>query len=131
MTDTTKIVYNACYGGFSLSEAAMRLYAEKKGLPFYVWKDPADLTKQYFTADPSGMTEIDNEFDEKYSLYEHDFKRTDPVLVEVVEELGDKANGSYAKLCMIALPAGTKYRLEEYDGFETVMTFEDYKWETA
>jgi hypothetical protein len=32
---------------------------------------------------------------------------------------------------MIALPAGTKYRIEEYDGFETVMTFEDYKWETA
>jgi hypothetical protein len=130
----TKIVYNACYGGFGLSEAAMRLYAEKKGLPFYVWKDPAyntDLTNQYFTADPSGMTEIDNEFDEKYSLYEHDFKRTDPVLVEVVEELGDKANGSYAKLCIIALPAGTKYRMEEYDGFETVMTFEDYKWETA
>ena len=132
MINMTKIVYNACYGGFSLSEAAMRLYAEKKGLPFYVWKDPVDLTSQYyFTADPSGMTEIDNEFDQKYSLYEHDLKRTDPVLVEVVEELGDKANGSYAKLCIIALPAGTKYRMEEYDGFETVMTFEDYKWETA
>jgi hypothetical protein len=77
------------------------------------------------------MTEIDNEFYEKYSLCGDDFERTDPVLVEVVEELGDKANGSCAKLCMIALPAGTKYRIEEYDGFETVMTFEDYKWETA
>jgi len=130
----TKIVYNACYGGFSLSEAALRLYAQKKGLPFYVWNDPAYntyLTNQYFTADPSGMTEIDNEFYEKYSLCKYDLERTDPVLVEVVEELGDKANGSCAKLRMIALPAGTKYRIEEYDGFETVMTFEDYKWETA
>jgi hypothetical protein len=130
----TKIVYNACYGGFGLSEAALRLYAEKKGLPFFIWKDPkysSDMFQLYFTADPSGMTEIDSEFYEKYSLYGREFERTDPALVEVVEELGDKANGSCAKLRMIALPAGTKYRIEEYDGFETVMTFEDYKWEVA
>jgi hypothetical protein len=77
------------------------------------------------------MKEIDNEFYNKYHLYDNDIERTDLALVEVVEELGDKANDSCAKLRMIALPAGTKYRIEEYDGFETVMTFEDYKWQTA
>lgn len=65
------------------------------------------------------------------SDYDHDIARTDPLLVQVVEELGEEANNAFSKLCMIALPAGTKYRIEEYDGFETVMTFEDYKWETA
>jgi len=130
----TKIVYNACYGGFSLSEAAMRLYAEKKGIPFFIWKDPkysSDMLQLYFTADPSGMAELDNEFHEKYSLYGPDFERTDPVLVEVVEELGDKANGMCAKLRIIALPAGSKYHIHEYDGFETVMTPEDYDWKIA
>ena len=93
----TKIVYNACYGGFGLSEKAFARYKELGG-----------------TSD-----------------YHLDIVRTDPILVQVIAELGEEANSWGAKLCMIALPAGTKYRLEEYDGFETVMTFEDYKWETA
>jgi hypothetical protein len=93
----TKIVYNACYGGFGLSEKAFARYKELGG-----------------TTD-----------------YHVDIARTDPILVHVIEELGEEANNGFSKLCMIALPAGTKYRIEEYDGFETVMTFEDYKWETA
>lgn len=130
----TKIVYNACFGGFGLSEAAMRLYAEKKGLDFYVWRSPeynSDLFKQYFTADPSGMTKIDNEFYAKHSLYDDDLDRTDPVLVEVVEELGDKANGMCAKLRIAELSKGTLYRIEEYDGLETVMTLDEYDWTVA
>lgn len=65
--------------------------------------------------------------------YDYDWKiaRTDPLLVHIVEELGEEVNHWAAKLRIIALPPGTKYRIEEYDGFETVMTFEDYKWQTA
>lgn len=63
--------------------------------------------------------------------YDRDIPRTDPFLVQVVEELGEEANNGFSKLKITAVHAGTKYRIEEYDGFETVMTFEDYKWETA
>jgi hypothetical protein len=131
---STKIVYNACYGGFSLSEAAMRLYAEKKGLSFYVWSDPkypSEMFRLYFTADPSGMKEIDNEFHKKYSLYGPDLERTDPVLVEVVEELGDKANGMCAKLRITEIDAGTLYRIDEYDGLESIETNDDIDWKIA
>lgn len=93
----TKIVYNACYGGFGLSEKAFARYKELGGL----------------------------------TNYDMDIVRTDPILVQVVEELGEEANHWASKLRMIALPEGTKYRIEEYDGFETVMTFEDYKWKIA
>ena len=31
----TKIVYNACHGGFGLSEVAIRPYAEIKGITLY------------------------------------------------------------------------------------------------
>lgn len=63
--------------------------------------------------------------------FDHDIPRNDLILIQVVEELGEEANNGFSNLCMIALPEGTKYRIEEYDGFETVMTFEDYEWEIA
>jgi len=132
MTEMTKIVINKCYGGFDLSEEALRLYAQKKGLPFYVRQDPKFKSfKMYFTADPSGMTKIDNDFYHKYYLYGPYIERTDPVLVEVVEELGDKANGMCAKLYIVELPKGTLYRIDEYDGLESIETNDDVEWRVA
>lgn len=137
----TKIVYNACYGGFGLSEAAMRLYAQKKGLPLFVFNPygiDSDLGKQYFTADPSeyisdekGYPAVDHDFYSKYSLYDRDFDRTDPVLVEVVEELGEKANDTFSELRVRELEPGTMYRIEEYDGYETIETRESIDWKEA
>jgi hypothetical protein len=116
---STKIVYNACYGGFGLSPVALKRYAALAGLSY--GEEMCEGTMIF-----ASMHDKDGEYVSPRAL-----SRTDPILIQVVEELGDKANDSCAKLCMIALPAGTKYRIEEYDGFETVMTFEDYKWETA
>jgi hypothetical protein len=58
-------------------------------------------------------------------------ERTDPALVQVVEELGNKANGKCAKLCIYEVPAGTLYRIDEYDGNESVMTQDTYDWKMA
>jgi hypothetical protein len=52
-------------------------------------------------------------------------------LVQVVEELGDKANGRCAKLRIAEVPAGTLYRIDEYDGFESVETKDSYEWNVA
>ena len=93
----TKIVYNACYGGFGLSKEAFARYKELGG-----------------TCD-----------------WDRDIPRTDLALIQVIEELGEEVNTAFSKLRIIALPAGTKYRIHEYDGFESVMTPEDYRWETA
>jgi hypothetical protein len=54
--------------------------------------------------------------------------RHDPALVQVVEELGDKANGCSASLAIAVIEDGAKYRIDEYDGFESVMTPDDYEW---
>lgn len=99
-TDTTKIVYNNCYGGFSLSDEGIALYKTIKG-------------------------SVPNNF------YDRDIDRADPALVEVVETLGEKADGGFASLKIREIPKGTKYRIDEYDGSESVMTIEDYDWETA
>lgn len=96
-----KIVYNACFGGFGLSQKAIDRYWELKGEP---------------------MPE---------SWWDKNVDRADPVLVQVVEELVGEADGAYADLRIRELPAGTLYRIDEYDGSETVMTQDEYEWSVA
>lgn len=62
-----------------------------------------------------------NEAYEHHSVeHGHWTDRTDPDLVATVEELGDAANGSHAKLAVVEIPDGTEYEIGEYDGIETV-----------
>lgn len=93
----TKIVYNACFGGFGLSDEGMNRFKELGGKTNSRWE----------------------------------IERTDPLLVQVVEELGDEVNTRFSNLQIIDLPEGTKYRIDEYDGNESVMTIDDYEWSTA
>lgn len=46
--------------------------------------------------------------------------RSDPDLVQVVEELGDAANGADAKLRIVDIPDNIEYDIAEYDGIETI-----------
>lgn len=43
-----------------------------------------------------------------------------PLLVQVVEELGDRAGGPCACLKVVEIPADVKWTIEEYDGLEWV-----------
>lgn len=63
-------------------------------------------------------------------LDEFTVKRHDPALVEVVEELGDEANDRFSML-RIAEIKGDLYRIDEYDGYESVEEPEDIEWEHA
>lgn len=47
-------------------------------------------------------------------------KRDDPLLVRVVEELGEEASGACAKLRVVEIPDGTSYVIDEYDGNEHI-----------
>ena len=115
----TKIAYNSCYGGFNLSRAAIIRARELSGNP--VWGDCVLKGEKY---DDGSIATMD---------YGHlyDIPRTDPILISVIEELGQDANGDFANLAIQELPTGTRYRIADYDGNETVMTPDDYKWEIA
>ena len=113
----TKIVINACYGGFSVSNAAMKRYAELMG---FEYKAPVNMHYPAYVIDANG---------DEISDYEID--RADPVLVQVVEELGDEANGTCSKLKIMELDKGTLYRIEEYDGFEHIEVDTDIQWKVA
>lgn len=59
--------------------------------------------------------------------YNNNVLRHDPRLIQTIRELGDAANGSFAKL-KIATIYGNKYIIEEYDGRESVVVPKDIEW---
>lgn len=88
-----KIVKNACYGGFGLSDLALSRLSE-------------------LTSKSVEECHEDYEWD--------DDTRSAPELVQVVEELGEKANGSFANLVVVDVPDDVNWVIEEYDGWETI-----------
>lgn len=100
-----KIVINLCYGGFGLSREGMELYEKyKKGsTEIYhsaIFKDEKPKRAWKNAEDPA---------------------RHDPTLVRVVEELGDKASSDVSNPTVIRITSNL-YRIEEYDGFESLHT---------
>lgn len=129
-----KVILNKCYGGFDVSKEAYMLYAKKKGLTLYLYEsefinkkfiykkinNDDSIFRYYFTKDMGDNIEISNEDYEKYCLYLRNEHREDPVLIEVIEELGEKANGRFGNLKIVEIPDDLDYVIDEYDGIETL-----------
>lgn len=108
-----KIVINTCYGGFGLSNEAMERVLDLKQITYYKETDKYNYVHFYTKA------ENENEVDNQY-IYEWDLERDDPALVQVVEELGEKANGPHAELKVVSVPDDVQWYIHEYDGRESV-----------
>jgi hypothetical protein len=130
-----KIVINCCFGGFGLSREAVMLYAKKKGFELCPFTDkgrnpdgtldfhkfvPCDGDDGTFLMHYTTKPLKNGKYQEGIYLSPDDIERTDPILVEVVQELGDKASGRHANLKIIEIPDGIEYEIDEYDGIETV-----------
>jgi len=143
----TKVVYNACYGGFGLSKEACQRYWDIKGQQVWIEQNPEFISLDMFevwlvspedriekkgTDDFYAMTMDErvayNQAYSKQTWYHNNVDRHDPVLVQVVEELGDKANGMCAELAIGEVY--DSYRIDEYDGYESVETADSYDWIT-
>ena len=131
-----KIVINSCYGGFSLSPKGERRYLELKGLKSYFYKQ----TKYNYSNGKTEFTRIDNiddvpdlffyctTYDQGKTLpdypkdifHSRDLKRSDPILVQVVEELGAESFGKCANLEIVDIDKGRWFKINEYDGYESV-----------
>ena len=126
-----KILINTCFGGYNLSHEAMLRYAELKGIAVYPENNLGSLYTYWLVpenerVDQSNWHSMSKE-EQKASdkLYEEQTLcnsgfRTDPTMIQVVEELGTKANRRFAKLKIVEIPDGMNYTIEEYDGKEHI-----------
>ena len=134
-----KIVINNCYGGFSLSPLAVKRYYELKypevQLFFYKLDFPLDSYQKVSMDEADVILTKDlgdsytGSLGDDYWVDDHIFERHDPILVQVVEELGERANGKCAELKIVEI-SGNKYRVCEYAGQEWVETSEPLDWVT-
>jgi hypothetical protein len=131
-----KIVINTRHGGFGLSHAAAMLYLERKGLRCWLGEKDSLLRYTYWLVPPEERVEVPsgkawyalpeeerirlNTAYAKQVFYPRDVERNDPVLVQIVEELGEKADGRFASLSVVDIPDDVQWRIEEYDGSEWV-----------
>ena len=104
-----KVAFNKCYGGFSLSDKAVSMLNDMKGLK------GEDRLSTHSYGYP----------DNNKGHYRHD-----PDLIRVIEQLGEQANGSHAQI-QIREINGVRYIIDEYDGIETVLEPKDIDWITA
>lgn len=129
-----KIVINICFGGYGLSKAAILRYAELKNLsvtvenadkftgPIY-WLEPNPAKRENqdnFYELSSEERQASNARYEAQRLLDHNIPRTDPTLIQVVEELGEEAAGRFASLKIIEIPDDVEFEIKEYDGIEHV-----------
>ena len=132
-----KIAYNACYGGFGLSPLAITEYAKAHGatLTWYQrgYGDNKKYTRVNDDFDTAGvlynaltrncgaeLNEIPKEF-YYYRSFDDDNDRCDPILIDIIERLGNEANGRFAKLAIAEIPDGVAFEITEYDGLEDVV----------
>lgn len=151
-----KVVINTCFGGFSLSRAAVKRLAELQGRPCYFFENarlngaiqlsryvpsenpPEDHRDMLFFAfdipNPNEVLRDDTTWHNmsdaekresgsiygRHSLSNRPENRADPLLVQVIEELGKEANGACAELKVVEIPDGVDYEIDEYDGLEHI-----------
>jgi len=137
-----KVVINKCFGGFGLSGVALTWLFEhdceavqKQAIAERFDNQPNGFHSSHedrderlerwraYRADPTQQRSIfDEDFspDEQFVLSWGRDNRTDPLLIQCVEELGDAANGECAELCVVEIPDGTEYEIAEHDGNEHI-----------
>ncbi len=109
-----KVVINKCWGDFGLSQEAYKKLNEY-GIPIVDYPSTnAGERVIYRGGELAGSTT------ELWNMWLDD-DRTNPLLVKVVEELGDAANNEpYSKLKVVEIPDDVDYYIDENDGMESI-----------
>lgn len=125
----TKIVINKQYGGFGLSLKAKKRYLELIGKKCYFYTRSLEKysrvsmksIKSIFTVTVTqDLGDSPSEIPNDAYWHDYDLNRDDPLLIQVINELGKEANGEYSDLEIIEIPDDVEWEIEEYDGWETI-----------
>lgn len=139
-----KVVINVCFGGFGLSKAAYEKLIEW-GVPVRKYVKEVYGEDGRYTTSPENEGEVlfdrdltppnGNGLDDLYWKWKNEgreglfgrywerwieHKRDHPLLVRLVQEMGEAANDRYAKLRVVEIPDDVDFQIEEYDGNEHI-----------
>lgn len=134
-----EVILNKTYGGFRVSEEGYDLYFKKMGVPIFRYghdynkcsyvkihseKEIERAFVVFHFIKDFGESFSDNDFfvNNTYYINLNENYRFNPTLIEVVKELGTKANTSFSNLQVVEVPGNNPddYIVDEYDGFETL-----------
>jgi hypothetical protein len=126
-----KVIINRQFGGFHVSEAGYERYAELKGIQLCNHREGSafndcfyfDIPKDEFDrleAQCGENWEAKNALYEKHRVYLDGDYRTDPTLIQVVEELGEEADTQVSDLKVIEIPDDIGWEVHDYDGMESI-----------
>jgi len=115
-----EVVINKSYGGFGLSEEAIEMCIQR-GMTCTVFDEHGDAldknadfvkrSEAYFDNIYCCLKSCDNEF------------RFNPILIDVVKEIGVKAGSKFSELKIIDIPFDTAegWEIHDYDGVEKIV----------
>jgi hypothetical protein len=103
-----EVVYNAEYGGFGISKKALMRMIELGSI------EAKDYFDKYSTPEYSGFSYV-------FQSCLHYINRYDPILIQVVKELGTEANGQSARLAIAKINLDDHIDIEDHDGYESVV----------
>lgn len=106
---------------FELSEAAVRAYAERKGLTLHE-KDETTFWQRYWLVPLERRPPADASLLNlnQCMLNISAIARDDPDLVAVIEAMGEAADGEYGKLKVVEIPDGIKWYVQDLGGCEII-----------
>lgn len=104
-----EVAYNDKYGGFGISKRALERMVELG----------SEDAKKYYE-------KLDKNLLSSYDSFYHDVVRFDPILIQVIKELGKRANGGGSRLAVAKVHLDSLIQTECYDGKESVRNAMDY-----
>ena len=120
-----KVVINECFGGFGISPAITKelIARNSKFVKVLDWNTYFRGTK------PIGLQDVGDGFfaesfghpllkEGKVYTIDHDYSKE--FRSDLVEKLGDEANGRFTQLEVVEIPDGIEWEIEEYDGQESI-----------
>ena len=126
-----KVAYNGSYGGFGLSDEAVKWLEQnaREEVKEFLAAERVRATESRKTDKWAKFSTVEDLMGGAlmYDFQEDGMRRHDPDLIRVIEALGTKAGSKYSDL-EIAEISGRAYRINEYDGLETISEPADYNW---
>ncbi len=105
-----EIAYNKQYGGFSISKEGTEYLADKGNPESKIYLNRSINRETWWDWHPSPDV----------------LARHDPLLIEMIRRIQDKANGQCCSLAIATVKGA--YKIEEHDGKENVIDGYDYGW---